>query len=109
MSKSTAIFLNCLPIIVMMALIHFVKNEFALTGLYVIIILISFAIHREKNEKDVFLFGFLIMTIFEFFFIRTGVETFTQHSLFNVMPLWLPFLWAYCFVAIKRAVLIIDR
>jgi hypothetical protein len=45
----------------------------------------------------------------EYFFISTGVETFARNSLFGLMPLWLPFLWAYAFVVIKRAVIILSK
>ncbi len=49
------------------------------------------------------------MIISEYLFIKTGVETFTRNSLFGLMPLWLPFLWAYAFVVIKRAIKILDK
>ena len=50
------------------------------------------------------IFGLIIMIIAEYFFIKTGVETFNRNSLVGVMPLWLPFLWGYAFIAIKRAI-----
>lgn len=49
-------------------------------------------------------FGFVVITFFEYIFVSTGVETFVRNSLFGIIPLWLPFLWAYGFVAIKRSV-----
>ena len=49
------------------------------------------------------------MILSEAFFISTGVETFTRTSLLGIMPLWLPVLWGYAFVAIKRAILILDQ
>lgn len=55
------------------------------------------------------IFGFIIMTISEYIFISTGVETFTRNSFLGLMPLWLPFLWAYGFVLISRNVEIIRR
>ena len=48
------------------------------------------------------------MIISEAIFISTGVETFIRNSLFGLMPLWLPFLWGYCFVAMKRAIKILN-
>lgn len=48
------------------------------------------------------------MLIFESIFILTGVEVFQRNSLFGIMPLWLPFLWAYGFIAIKRTIRILD-
>ena len=70
--------------------------------------IISFSIKKEKNDLPLFVFGFLFMTISESLFISTGVEKFQRISFLGIMPVWLPFLWAYGFVAIKRAVGILD-
>ena len=93
----------------MIGLIPIVPNDYVLTFVYIIIIIVAFSVKREKSDFSVFLFGFIVLTISEFFFISTGVETFIRHSLFGVMPFWLPFLWAYAFVAIKRSVLIFEK
>jgi len=85
----------------MIGLIPLIKNDYLLTLSYIIIILISFKIKYVKNEYEIFIAGFILMSIFEFIFISTGVETFIRNSLFG-MPLWLPFLWGYGFVAIRR-------
>jgi hypothetical protein len=49
------------------------------------------------------------MIVSEYLFIKTGVETFNRTTLFGLMPLWLPFLWAYGFVAIKRSTEILSK
>jgi len=100
--------LNAIPILLMIALIPFIKNDYILAAIYILIIAISFFIKYEKKEYVFFLFGFFIMILAESFFISTGVETFQRTTLFNIMPLWLPFLWAYAFVAIKRAIIILK-
>lgn len=100
--------LNALPIVVMEACIPFVKNDYLLTLVFLIVIAVSFSLHREKNEDRIFIFGFLIMIASEYLFVSTGVEMFMRQTLFGFMPLWLPFLWGYCFVAIKRAVVILG-
>ncbi|MCL5438769.1 MAG: hypothetical protein M1268_02135 [Patescibacteria group bacterium] len=63
------------------------------------------------ESKDIlfFIFGFCVMVIFEYLFVSTGAETFSRNSLFGLMPLWLPFLWGYGFVAIKRSVNILNK
>ncbi len=103
-NKPLLIFFNAIPIILMISLIYLIKNDYLLTSVYIIIIAISFIIKYEKKEIVVFTFGFFIMIIAEYFFVRTGVEIFVRNSLFNLMPLWLPFLWAYSFVGMKRAI-----
>ena len=64
--------------------------------------------YREKNDLTIYISGFFFMFLSEIFFISTGVETFERNSLFGIMPLWLPFLWAYGFIVIRRAVHIIE-
>ena len=108
MKKAQLIFLNAIPILIMMGLIPFVQNEYYLTFLYVGVILISFLIKKAKGDTTVFLFGFIVMIIAETIFVSTGVETFTRNGLFGLMPIWLPLLWGYSFVAMRRGLKILD-
>ena len=107
-SKIRKIFFNALPVLAMIGLIPFIKNDYNLSLVYIVIIIAAFYIKKEKNDLIVFVFGFFVMTIFENLFVKTGVETFQRNSFLGVMPLWLPLLWAYGFVAIKRAINILD-
>jgi hypothetical protein len=106
--KIAYIILNSIPVLIMILLIPFIKNDYILSLLYIIIIAISLVIKYEKKEYLVFIVGFVIMIIFESIFISTGVEIFLRNSLFKIMPLWLPLLWAYSFIAIKRGVKRLD-
>ncbi len=88
----------------MVGLIPLVQNDYILTLLYVVIIFTSLKLIRSTRKDHIVLtFGFAIMIFFEYIFISTGVETFTRQTLLGIMPLWLPFLWSYGFVAIKRS------
>ena len=107
--KILQISMNILPIILMIALIPLVENDYVLTGIYGLIIAVSFIIKCEKKDYLFLLFGFITMIIAEYVFIATGVEVFTRKSLFGLMPLWLPVLWAYAFVVIKRVIIILDK
>jgi len=104
MHKLSQIFLNALPVLLMIGLIPFVSNDYTLALLYMVIILASFAFRRVSNDLVIFAFGFIVMIVSEYLFISTGVETFNRISLFGLMPLWLPLIWGYGFVAIKRSV-----
>ena len=108
MEKLTKIIVNILPIILMLLLIPIVINDYFLTLIYIIIITYQY----EKKDLLFLAIGFVAMfvamLIGEYFFIKTGVETFNRNSLFNLMPLWLPFLWAYVFVIIKRVISILK-
>lgn len=108
-NKILQIFLNTIPIILMIALIPIFKNDYILTGIYALIIAISFTIKYDKKDYLFFIFGLIIMIISEYFFVSTGVETFTRNSLFGIIPLWLPVIWAYAFVTMKRAIIILDK
>ena len=107
--KIYKIFLNIIPIILMIILIPFVQNDYTLTGIYILIITISLMVKYEKRDAIFLVFGFFIMIIAEYFFISTGVEEFIRNSLFGIMPLWLPFLWAYAFIAMKRSIIIMNK
>jgi hypothetical protein len=108
-TKTIQIFLNTIPVILMIALIPIIKNDYLLTGIDILIIIISFVIKYQPKDYLFFGFGFIIMIVSEYLFVSTGVETFVRNTLFGLMPLWLPFLWAYAFVAMKRAINILDR
>ena len=107
-NKVSKIFLNTVPILVMIGLIPLVHDDYILTGIYAAIIIIALLIKTERNDLLVLVFGFFIMIASEYLFIRTGVETFQRNSLLGLMPLWLPFLWSYGFIAIKRSILILN-
>ena len=107
-NKITNIILNIIPILLMIGLIPVIQNDYVLTVMYVGIILISFLVKKEKGDIFIFVFGFFAMILSEMVFISTGVETFVRNTLFGLMPLWLPFLWGYGFVAIKRGIKILE-
>jgi len=107
MDKIKFIIINAIPILIMIGLIPLVLNDYILALIYVIIIAAALLIKRNKNDLKVLVLGFFVMIIAEYVFISTGVETFQRNSLFGVMPLWLPFLWSYGFVAIRRLIEII--
>ncbi len=92
----------------MIGLIPLIKNDYILTFLCILIIAGALALKNEKNDFVFLAAGFFIMIICESIFISTGVETFMRHSLLNIMPLWLPVLWAYAFVAMRRFIKIIE-
>jgi len=108
MNKFLRIFLEAIPILVMIIAIPIFLDDYVLAGVYCLIVAIAFVVKYEKQEWIVFCFGLVVMIVSEYFFISTGVESFKRTSLFGVMPIWLPLLWAYAFVAIKRAVKILD-
>jgi len=108
MKKIKQILINAIPVLLMIGLIPLISNDYWLTLAYIIFIVVSLVIATEKNDLLIFVFGFFVMIIFEYVFTSTGVEVFQRNSLFNLMPLWLPFLWGYGFIVIKRSIIILD-
>ena len=94
----------------MIGLVVLVQNDYILAVLCLIVSIASFKIIKgTKNEITIFLIGFFMMIAAEYIFISTGVETFVRRSLFGVMPIWLPVLWGYGFIATGRAIKIIEE
>lgn len=99
---STRIIANALPVVGMILIIPIVENDYVLTAIYVAIILVAFLIRNDRRDRVFLVFGFFASLLAETLFISTGVETFERTSLGGIMPLWLPILWAYIFMAIRR-------
>lgn len=108
MKKFFEIFINAFPILLMVGLIPLIANDYFLAIVYVAIAFVALFIKKRKNDIIIFVFGLCVMIVSEYFFISTGVEKFNRDSLLGVMPIWLPILWGYGFVAIKRAVDILN-
>lgn len=108
LNKTIKILKETIPIIVMIGLIPLVLNDYLLSIFYILIIAICLYFKKEKNDFVFMGVGFFAMIISESIFISTGVETFVRNSLFGLMPLWLPLLWAYAFVAMRRSLKILE-
>lgn len=108
MKKVIPIFIQAFPILIMIGLIPLIESDYLLVCLYIVIIITAFFIKRERNDYTVFIFGFIFMIVSEYIFTSTHVEVFVRNSLFGLMPVWLPFLWGYGFVAIKRSIEILN-
>lgn len=97
-----------LTLVVMIAAIPYVTNDYLLVFLYILTPALLFKLAPERHDVIAYLTGLIGITIAELFFINTGVETFNRTTLLGVMPLWLPFLWAYAFMVIKRVLKLLS-
>jgi hypothetical protein len=110
MKKPTIkILLNALPLLLMILLIPYVQNDYLLLIAYILIISILLLIRYEPEEYIYFIFGLTAITFFEWVFVSTGAEIFLRKSFLGIMPIWLPFLWAYSFIVIKRCIMEINN
>ncbi len=108
-NKIWKIFLNLIPVLFMIILIPIIENDYLLAAIYIVVITVSFFIKYEEDDNFFFIFGFIAMIIAEFIFVSTKVEVFYRNSLFGIIPFWLPFLWAYAFVVMKRGINILKK
>ncbi|MDE2001564.1 MAG: hypothetical protein KGI60_03310 [Patescibacteria group bacterium] len=104
MQKAYNIFLNALPVVIMIGFIPLVPNDYLLTAIDALVIAALLGARRAPKDGRVFLLGVGVMLFFEYIFVSTGVETFSRQTLLGVMPLWLPIVWGYAFVAIRHSV-----
>lgn len=107
--KPLGIALNAIPVLIMISFVVLIKNEYILAAVYIVSIAVLLFLKHERIDFIAFVFGIIVMTFFEYLFVSTGAETFTQTGLFGAMPLWLPLLWGYGFVAIRRGVSILSE
>ncbi len=108
-SKIIKILIQTIPIYIMVGLIPLITNDYILTGVYMATIALALFIKKERGDFIFLSVGFFAMIFFEWIFLSTGVEIFLRNSLFGIMPLWLPFLWAYAFVVMRRSAKILEH
>jgi hypothetical protein len=103
LTRFLSAFLREAPLVLgMVLLIPLIADEYVLLGGFLAILSVGLSLRRERHDGLAFFIGLVLMTAGEILFVQTGIETFSQQSFFGIMPLWLPFLWGYGFVAIKR-------
>ena len=108
-SKEIQILIYILTILVLISLVPIVQNDYYLTLIYVVVILLFTSFKKERADWLFIIIGLFSVTLGEYLFVNTGVETFNRISLFGVMPLWLPFLWTFVFLSMKRVFWIIFK
>ncbi|MFW0862546.1 MAG: hypothetical protein ACKKL6_03080 [Candidatus Komeilibacteria bacterium] len=103
------IFIYLLLIVFFVLLIPIFKNDYILSLIYIVLIGIYLIVDYVKKDYLFLLFGLIGMTLSEILFVSTGVEHFVRDSLFGLMPMWLPILWAFAFVMMRRIVTELDK
>ncbi|RJQ35580.1 hypothetical protein C4568_00835 [Candidatus Parcubacteria bacterium] len=97
-----------LPVFVMILLIPLIKEDIAVIAIYIAISAGALILSKDKKELIFFSFGLILLTCTEMWFVATGVETFHRDLFFINIPIWLPLLWAYSFVMMRRAIIALD-
>ena len=103
MRKLTKVFIETLPILFGIFLSYlFWQDNVLLLIIYLVLTLGLIYFHKDKPEFIIFAYGILIGAIVEVIGTQiSGYQSFTKPD-FGGIPIWLPIVWGYGFVAMKR-------
>lgn len=92
-----------IPAVMAFALLPFLKgDEIRITIMLIIVIGITFVIEYKKKEWAVLLAGIIIGFLVEFSGDAVYQLQYWEQASFFGLPIWLPILWGYGFVMIRR-------
>ena len=97
-----SIWFQLIPLFLVLVIFFFTQNEWLVTLGIVVLITISFLIKYYKNEWRVLLFGIILGFLFEIAGdLVYQAQYWENASLFGI-PVWLPLMWGYGFIFIRR-------
>jgi len=101
--KISKVFIETLPIFFGILLSYlFWENNMLLFIIYLALTLGLIYFHKDKIEFIIFAYGILVGAIVEIIGTQvSGYQSFTKPD-FGGIPIWLPVVWGYGFVAMKR-------
>lgn len=101
-AKTKSLITELIPLLLAFVLQIYIHSELGLTLLIIVLLAGTWYISYTKREWLVFLMGLIIGLLFE---VGDGLiyrsQFWQQDTLWGV-PLWLPVLWGYGFVFIRR-------
>ena len=103
MNRLSKVFIETLPIFFGIFLWYlFGQNNVLLFTIYLILTLGLIYSHKDKTEFVIFAYGILIGAIVEVVGTQiSGYQSFVKPD-FGGIPMWIPIVWGYGFVAMKR-------
>jgi len=109
MDKISKIFLETLPVFGGILLSYlFWQNNLLLFTIYLTLTFGLIYLHKDKSEFLIFAYGVIIGIIIEVVGTSiSGYQSFTNPDFLGI-PIWLPVVWGYGFIAMKRISLIIK-
>jgi len=78
------------------------QNEFIISGFILFLAFIAFKIKYHKNEIKLFTIGIFLGIIMEIGGDLIFKMQYWDNASFFGIPIWLPLLWGYAFVFIRR-------
>lgn len=81
---------------------NFVTDEFLFTGILIVFIFLSFKIEYHKREWILFVVGIFFGVLIEVVTASFGRLQHWEHASLFGIPLWLPIVWGYAFIYMRR-------
>ncbi|OGF76773.1 hypothetical protein A3E62_00965 [Candidatus Giovannonibacteria bacterium RIFCSPHIGHO2_12_FULL_44_29] len=109
MTKTLKVFIETLPILFGILLSYlFWQNSFVLFIIYIALSVVLILRHRDNSEFAIFIYGIIIGGLVEVIGTQvSGYQSFTEPDFLGI-PMWLPVVWGYGFVAMKRIGIILK-
>ena len=103
MNRLSKVFIETLPIFLGILLSYlFGQNNVLLFIIYLVLTFGLIYSHKDKTEFVIFAYGILIGVIVEVVGTQvSGYQSFVKPD-FGGIPMWMPIVWGYGFVAMKR-------
>lgn len=103
MLKLRSIFLETMPILLGVVLSYFLwQYGVLLAVVYLTLTLALIYAHKDKSELVIFFYGVLVGLLVETVGTSvSGYQSFAEPD-FAGIPVWLPIVWGYGFIAMKR-------
>ncbi|OGF89036.1 hypothetical protein A3I27_03395 [Candidatus Giovannonibacteria bacterium RIFCSPLOWO2_02_FULL_43_11b] len=110
MSKVFNVFIETLPILFGILLSYlFWQNSLLLFMIYIVLSVVLILWHRDNSEFVIFIYGIIIGGLVEVIGTQvSGYQSFIEPDFLGI-PIWLPVVWGYGFVAMKRIGIILKN
>jgi len=103
MKKQTKnLLLQLLFLFLALLIIWFIRNEFFISLLMVLLLAISFKIEYHKNEWKLLLIGIIAGLVLEVGEDLIYKLQYWESGILMGIPLWVPLLWGYIFLFARR-------
>ena len=109
MNKIAKVFIETLPILFGILFSYlFWQNSFLLFAIYIILSVVLILWRGDNSEFTIFIYGIIIGGLVEVIGTQvSGYQSFAEPDFLGI-PIWLPIVWGYGFVAMKRIGIILK-
>lgn len=99
--KESLVF-QLVPLFLVLVIFFFTQNEYAVTAGILVLLTATFAIKYYSDEWKVLLLGIILGFTFEIAGDLIYQAQFWENASLFGIPIWLPLMWGYGFIFIRR-------